>query len=46
MIGILIAKKLRSGNTSNKYFPQFRWLLIVGELVCLSVWAVMMIDAF
>ena len=45
MIGILIAKRLRNGNTSNKYFPLIRFLLLVGELVCLSIWLLMMIDA-
>ena len=35
LLVILIAKKLRTGNTSNKYYASCKILFVVAELICL-----------
>ena len=46
MLFVLIAKRYRNGKTANKYFPLWRVVLLVLELVFFFNWLLLMVDAF
>ena len=42
---VLTLKRQRNGRSSNKYYPLMRVVFMAAELVCISLWICLLIDA-